>query len=516
MMSSSSAQKKQYAKPPDWIRHKPTIKTLYLDLGWTLEMVQSYMEDQHKFYATKSMYKKRLHAWRFGKNSKRNEQPTRHQQDLREGLPLRLAVNDSLPTSKGSPRERFTPLPRAPCLTNLQRTVAAVQPYYRASLYAVDTPHGDWQRLVLGTGTAEDSRTVHEKIVRLFRINDTFLFVADVMRSRGSPCLIQMLQPLFDRLRDAVAYHNPETLVCLLRILQGIRLRQQSKLACILKRYVLEMSCTLLGKRHLFSIIWMHLGRCTSDEMAEVEKHILSAASFEWRCARNGDGSPLPTPFDSMLDEYILRRENVSTRSRTWLDIYHCCRAAQSGKTAPDTPVSSTLPVALEHFHAGRFADAEASLRIVCREIDSGNAPDLPSLIVTWGLAGLAFVRVDTGDLESAASLFRLSILNAERGGEPVEKVLFQSALQFVLDRQKSHQTSGFAMGPWEASAKPFHRDTSAHISQLALVRIAARRVPVPEGFLPAGLAYVQPREQPLELCVLVGAKALSCKGKAT
>ncbi|RYP91016.1 hypothetical protein DL770_002846 [Monosporascus sp. CRB-9-2] len=470
MVPSSSAEKKQYAKPSDWIRHKPTIKRLYLDLGWTLEMVQSYMGDQHKFYATKSMYKKRLHAWGFGKNSKRDKQPTRLQQDVREDLPLRLAVNHSSPTSNWSLRERFTPLPRAPSPSNLQRTVVAVQRYYRVSLYAVDTPHGDWQRLVLGTGTAEDRRTVHEKLARLLRLNDTFLFVADMMRSRGSPYLIQILHPLFDQLRYTVAYHNPEAIVCILRVLQGLRLRQQSRLACMLKRYVLEMSCTVLGESHLFSVIWRQLGRCTNAEMREVERHILSAASFEWRCALNGDGSPSLTPFDSMLDDCLLRREYVSVRARTWLDIYHCCRAAQSEKGAPDTPVSSALPVALEHFHAGRFADAEASVRTVCLETDSANAPDPNPLILTWTVAGLGFVRIDTGDLESAASLFRWAIRNLERAGETIERDVFQSALQFVLDRQKSYQSrsavypSGPAMGPLEASPKPIHGDIIAHL----------------------------------------------------
>ncbi|RYP50778.1 hypothetical protein DL768_003776 [Monosporascus sp. mg162] len=470
MVPSSSTQKKQYAKPPDWIRHKPTIKRLYLDLGWTLDMVQSYMEEQHKFYATKSMYKKRLHAWGFGKNSKKNERPTRLQQGLRKDLPLLLAVNNASPTSNGSPRERSTPLPRAPSLSNLQRAVGAVQGYYRASLYAVDTPHGDWQRLVLGTGTAGDRRTIHEKLLRLLKINDTFLFVAEMMRGRGSPSLIQILQPLFDRLRYTVASHNPETIVCLLRLLQGIRRRQQSRLACILQRYVLEMSCTVLGKSHLFSVIWSQLGLCTDDEMGDVVKHILSAASFEWRCALNGDGSPSLTPFDSMMDEYALRWENVLIRARTWLDIYHRCRIAQSGKAAPDTPVSSALRMALEHLHAGRFADAETSIGIVCREIDSGNAPDLPHLIVTWALAGLGFVMTDTGNLESAARLFRRAMLNSERGDETVEKDVLQSALQFVLDRQKSCQSrsaeypSGFASGPLEVSARPLDVDTSAHL----------------------------------------------------
>ncbi|RYP09429.1 hypothetical protein DL764_001308 [Monosporascus ibericus] len=470
MVPSSSTQKKQYAKPPDWIRHKPTIKRLYLDLGWTLEKVQSYMEDQHQFYATKSMYKKRLQVWQFVKNSKRDVQPMRPQQDIRKDIPLRLAVNDASPTSSGSPWGMFTAPPRAPSLSDLQRTVAALQLYYRASLYAVDTPHGDWQRLVLGTGTAEDSHTVHEKVLRLLRINDTFLFVAELIRTRGCPSLIQMLQPLFDNLRWAVTSHNPETIICLLRLLQGIRLRQQSGLACILKGYVSEMSSTVLGKSHQFSVIWRQLSRYTRDEMAEVEKHLLSAASFEWRCALNGDGTPSATPFDSMLDEYVLRWENVVTRARTWLDIYRCCRAARSEKAAPGTPASSALRVALEHFIAGRFADAEASIQIVCRETDSGNAPDLPPLILTWTLAGLGFVMLDTGNLESAANLFRLSILNSERAGEIAEKDTTQLALQFVLDRQKSSQhgsakyPSGFAMGTLEVGAKHYDVGTKAHL----------------------------------------------------
>ncbi|RYP17537.1 hypothetical protein DL765_004501 [Monosporascus sp. GIB2] len=401
MEPSSIAGKKQYAKPPDWIRHKPTIKRLYLDLGWTLERVQSYMEGQHEFYAT------------------------------------------------------------APGLSDLQRVVAAVQLYYRASLYAVDSPHGDWQRLVLGTGTADDSRTVHDKFAQLLMVKDTFMFVADAMRTRSCPSIIEILQPLFDKLRYFVMYHNPEIVICILRILEVIRLQQQSRLASILQRYVLEMSCIVLGKRHLFSVIWKQLSQCTNNEMRDIARHIRAAATFELRCARTGDGSSSVTSFDFVSDQYAIRKENVSARARTWLDIYHYSRAAQPRKAAPDTPVSSALPVALEHLHAGRFADAEAFVRIAYHEIDSGNAPDVPPLLLTWTLAGLGFARIDTDDLESAVSLFRLAILNSERAGETVERDMVQSALQLVLDRQKRCQSgsaeyaSGSVRRPLEACAWP-------------------------------------------------------------
>ncbi|RYO74752.1 hypothetical protein DL766_008370 [Monosporascus sp. MC13-8B] len=509
MEPSSIAGKKQYAKPPDWIRHKPTIRRLYLDLGWTLSRVQSYMEDQHGFYATKSMYKKRLHAWRFGKNSKKDGQPTQLQQDLTKDIPLRLAVNDSSPTSNWSPRERFTPLPRAPGLSNLQRVVAVVQLYYRSSLYAVDSPNADWQRLVLGTGTADDSRTVHDKFAQLLMVRDTFAFVADVMRTRGCPSVIQMLQPLFDKLRYLVMYHNPETIICILRILEAIKLQQQSRLASILQ------------------------SQCTNNEMGDVARHIQAAASFEVRGAFKGDCISSVTSFDSILDQYVILKENISARARAWLDIYHCSRAAQSRKAAPDTPVSSALPVALEHLQAGRFADAEAFVRIAYREIDSGNAPNAPPLLLTWTLGALGFVRVDTGDLESAVSLFRLAILNSERAGEATERAVVQSALQLVLDRQKRYQSrsveyaSGSARRPLEICARsevhsfahlftdlfrtyPW-RDMSASRS-----KSENESALVMKGFLPDGLAYFQPREQPLELRVLVEAKALDCKGKAT
>ncbi|KAI1138539.1 hypothetical protein F5Y05DRAFT_404259 [Hypoxylon sp. FL0543] len=68
-----SAPAKQYATSQDWVRLQSVIMRLYLDEEKTLEEVKSYMEEQHEFFATISMYKKKFTTWGAFKNLRLDE-----------------------------------------------------------------------------------------------------------------------------------------------------------------------------------------------------------------------------------------------------------------------------------------------------------------------------------------------------------------------------------------------------------------------------------------------------------
>ncbi|KAI5920274.1 hypothetical protein F4810DRAFT_723602 [Camillea tinctor] len=67
------SQTKRSAASEDWTRLRAIIMRLYLDEEKTLDQVRQYMEENHDFYATVSMYKKKLAAWNAFKNLRIDE-----------------------------------------------------------------------------------------------------------------------------------------------------------------------------------------------------------------------------------------------------------------------------------------------------------------------------------------------------------------------------------------------------------------------------------------------------------
>ncbi|KAI0378128.1 hypothetical protein F5Y04DRAFT_163800 [Hypomontagnella monticulosa] len=64
---------KRYATSEDWTRLQAIIMRIYLDEDKTVEEVKAYMEEHHEFFATVSMYKKKLAAWSAFKNLRFDE-----------------------------------------------------------------------------------------------------------------------------------------------------------------------------------------------------------------------------------------------------------------------------------------------------------------------------------------------------------------------------------------------------------------------------------------------------------
>ncbi|KAI1499709.1 hypothetical protein F5X99DRAFT_267912 [Biscogniauxia marginata] len=70
---SKSSQAKRSTASEDWTRLQAIIMRLYLDEEKTLDQVRQYMEENHDFIATISMYKKKLAAWNAFKNLRLDE-----------------------------------------------------------------------------------------------------------------------------------------------------------------------------------------------------------------------------------------------------------------------------------------------------------------------------------------------------------------------------------------------------------------------------------------------------------
>ncbi|KAI1422222.1 hypothetical protein F5Y12DRAFT_786921 [Xylaria sp. FL1777] len=68
-----SSSSKRYATPEDWPKLQDVIVRLYVEENKTLEEVRQYMEENHDFVATISMYKRQLASWNAFKNLRFDE-----------------------------------------------------------------------------------------------------------------------------------------------------------------------------------------------------------------------------------------------------------------------------------------------------------------------------------------------------------------------------------------------------------------------------------------------------------
>ncbi|KAI1283452.1 hypothetical protein F5Y07DRAFT_385816 [Xylaria sp. FL0933] len=71
--SGESSSSKRYATPEDWPQLQDVIVRLYVEENKTLEEVKKYMEENHDFVATISMYKRQLASWNAFKNLRFDE-----------------------------------------------------------------------------------------------------------------------------------------------------------------------------------------------------------------------------------------------------------------------------------------------------------------------------------------------------------------------------------------------------------------------------------------------------------
>ncbi|KAI0967452.1 hypothetical protein F4678DRAFT_475174 [Xylaria arbuscula] len=71
--SGESSSSTRYATPEDWPKLQDVIVRLYVEENKTLEEVRQYMEENHDFVATISMYKRQLASWNAFKNLRFDE-----------------------------------------------------------------------------------------------------------------------------------------------------------------------------------------------------------------------------------------------------------------------------------------------------------------------------------------------------------------------------------------------------------------------------------------------------------
>ncbi|KAI1342179.1 hypothetical protein F5Y15DRAFT_374425 [Xylariaceae sp. FL0016] len=71
--SSDIASARRWATAEEWTRLQPVIMKLYIDEDLCLEDVKAHMAQHHHFFATLSMYKRRLSSWNAFKNLRSDE-----------------------------------------------------------------------------------------------------------------------------------------------------------------------------------------------------------------------------------------------------------------------------------------------------------------------------------------------------------------------------------------------------------------------------------------------------------
>lgn len=72
LLASGPSQPRSYAPQRNFESHKDTISHLYVDSNLTLRNVIKEMEQQHKFRATESEYKKKFREWGLRKSPSKN------------------------------------------------------------------------------------------------------------------------------------------------------------------------------------------------------------------------------------------------------------------------------------------------------------------------------------------------------------------------------------------------------------------------------------------------------------
>ncbi|RYP49977.1 hypothetical protein DL768_004412 [Monosporascus sp. mg162] len=116
----------------EWELHRPTIMRLYLEEGYTIDRVATYMKETHGFVKKKSQFEYKFKKWGVRKNARRDEwQYLRRQMQKREGRISEVTIRGRvIPEHKiRKELQRYTAIPTAR--------------EFQAGLPSPKTPEGD-------------------------------------------------------------------------------------------------------------------------------------------------------------------------------------------------------------------------------------------------------------------------------------------------------------------------------------------------------------------------------------
>ncbi|KAI1106367.1 hypothetical protein F4804DRAFT_348427 [Jackrogersella minutella] len=279
---------KTYATPSQWESYRETIKNLYLEQNKTLKQVEQTMVEDHKFYATIGMYKKRIKAWGFDKKLKEREVlEILHRKSERdsagkaskffirgrsvdfdkirryvESKPSLLSkLEDASENAESGIVICRTPsptvpiaLPSPPEVRKLEEIVTVLRDYIQA---CATGPHSRWVLTHDGYATRISAKSgLDGSRTSMIGAWDELASLHLSMEGTSSPTeMFQVLDSSLNKLKDAMKDELPEFVVMMIYLLR-FTWPGHPLLLRMFRMHVGELSSLVLGVKHPLTLIW--------------------------------------------------------------------------------------------------------------------------------------------------------------------------------------------------------------------------------------------------------------------
>ncbi|KAI0196677.1 hypothetical protein EV127DRAFT_85731 [Xylaria flabelliformis] len=472
-----SSSSKRYATAEDWPQFQHVIVRLYVEENKTLDEVRQYMEDNHDFIATISMYKRQLASWNAFKN-------LRFDEVLQI---LRLKRQREAEHNKGS---IFYVRDRKVEIDSLQIYISR-NPSLYAKLESGEQPHSDAIRDVSCRTPAPseqeqlknaDERApatmtkptseLHEDLLRFLRLHLSQGFesgtwvrsASSCWSSRGRQGPAELLKSLLDRCMTAAlsvgrqvepvairhtldapfsllirVFKNPppETIPRILCIAARLELIGRKEIQGILLQFCSDLARALYGRDHALSSFWQTFLDVPAAERYRAIEVVLTQCVSEFE-QHLGASHSLSTEVYLLYFDAVERQKDPKTQTESL--------TRQLSKVDAQTIDPSIMAMLkLENALATSKLDlAEGQLDKaddVLSQLDvTALSPKDDSFRCVW----LGYVRWMKGDIAAAERAYKDSVQAAKLTGsrDCVCEALFQLE-KFYLYRQEPLQAEG-------------------------------------------------------------------------
>ncbi|KAI0906420.1 hypothetical protein F4823DRAFT_78214 [Ustulina deusta] len=477
-----SSSSKKYATPEDWPKLQDVIVRLYVEENKTLEEVRQYMEENHDFVATISMYKRQLASWNAFKN-------LRFDEVLQI---LRLKRQREAEHDRGSV---FFVRDRKVEIDSLQIYISR-NPSLYSKLESGEEPHSDAVRDVsCRTPAPSESPSVlpeqnkraqekvpevmpkptselHDDLIQLLRTYMCEGFESGTWVRSGSHCWssrgrrgpAELLKSLLDRCMTAAlsvgrqvepaairhaldtpfsllirVFKNPppEIIPRILCIAARLELIGRREIQGILLQFCSDLARALYGRGHSLSNFWQTLLDVPAAERNRAIVVVLTQCVSEFD-ERLGTAHSLSTEVYLLYFDAVVRQEDPKTQAEN-LE----CRLSKLDEQNIDDSVLAML----------KFEHALATCKADLADGQPDKADDaLSQLDITtlsprddsFRCVWLGYVRWMKGDTTAAEKAYKDSVQAAKLTGsrDCVCEALFQLET-FYLHRQEPLQAEG-------------------------------------------------------------------------
>ncbi|KAI0859065.1 Clr5 domain-containing protein [Xylaria cubensis] len=327
----------RYAKPSEWAAQKDIIKKLYLDENKTLDEVRRVMADEHHFYATPSMYKKRIRAWHFSKKLEEDDvlevlqqklerkaageashnlvirgrvvrnQRLRRFLERRPEVLARLQVHPDSLVSIGSPSSSYgipVEVPRVRAISPesraMEMTLSSVRDYIRECALGPN-PSWAWTRNGYTSRRPEIIDLRGSRMDMLRAIDEFYCLQASIDDKKPPNEIFQLLNSTLNYLNSAIRAELPDFIFQMIEILHH-PWSNHTELARIFRRHVVELGIAHLGINHPITILWMNMLRANDDDSIRLTHNVLEMLLQELLESKGPHGH-----LTSVALNYILR-----------------------------------------------------------------------------------------------------------------------------------------------------------------------------------------------------------------